>query len=100
MTEKQRNSEMRVFSAHAEVVPSIKACPGLPISILRARGGSSSILGYSIGLISVFSAHAEVVPRDLPAVIGCGRILRARGGSSHGVGHGLRTCKYSPRTRR
>ena len=34
----------RVFSAHAEVVPTRILICGSPVSILRARGGSSNIL--------------------------------------------------------
>ena len=47
--------------------------------ILRVRGGSSHAV--QLGDVDV-------------------GILRVRGGSSYGVGHGLRTGKYSPRTRR
>ena len=34
-----------VFSAHAEVVPSGQVSNPVPVSILRARGGSSQLIG-------------------------------------------------------
>ena len=51
-------------------------------SILRARGGSSTLVKHLGVRFGVFSAHAEVVPRGPLYWRPGDRILRARGGSS------------------
>ena len=72
-------SVMRVFSAHAEVVPPLTT----PTPSRQ-----------------VFSAHAEVVPPDPIIRFATDSILRARGGSSRGLGVVRVVMSYSPRTRR
>ena len=69
-----------VFSAHAEVVPLNRCVSHRILSILRARGGSSTTSLVNWG--QVFSAHAEVVPYDRFIGFNEACILRARGGSS------------------
>ena len=53
-----RSKLMRVFSAHAEVVPGVTAVVLSVLCILRARGGSSTI-GLDSGALCKYSPRTR-----------------------------------------
>ena len=109
-----------LFSAHAEVFPSLPISPSCPETLLRARGGIStpsppwpsppgssprtrryfleSPAAYS--RYPLFSAHAEVFPPPRSECPSSSTLLRARGGISNLGRVPGSTPISSPRTRR
>ena len=109
-----------LFSAHAEVFPTVAQNLLNTATLLRARGGISHAVHYKNSRLpssprtrryfqlrsnppmgcNLFSAHAEVFPRLLVKIRGSMALLRARGGISVGAGTAYKYLTSSPRTRR
>ena len=109
-----------LFSAHAEVFPTVAQNLLNTATLLRARGGISPAIGqdsrlngssprtrryfrrrrHRLQVPNLFSAHAEVFPSEQPTAPAYRTLLRARGGIS--LVSVLLLCHgdSSPRTRR
>ena len=110
----------KLFSAHAEVFPSLAAPSNLLAALLRTRGGisfnqsSAGVFTFSsphtrryfrplpnlAGYPRLFSAHAEVFPSLKHHQDGHPSLLRTRGGISRGRGLEEYAALSSPHTRR
>ena len=111
---------INLFSAHAEVFPRWKISGWACSTLLRARGGISSMaVNINNAFVSsprtrryfqhgckhqqcirLFSAHAEVFPAAIASVACCWALLRARGGISLSRSSSSYSSFSSPRTRR
>ena len=109
-----------LFSAHAEVFPSVRVTMADSVALLRARGGISLAISapvvespssprtrryfpmFSQGLVNIrlFSAHAEVFPVVGVVAELLQALLRARGGISRVTSKVPSITFSSPRTRR
>ena len=107
-----------LFSAHAEVFPSTPASASDSATLLRARGGISTLERLSDNAIpssprtrryfpanafgpdslTLFSAHAEVFPSPPESPPATVSLLRARGGISQCRQVRRRSLRSSPRT--
>ena len=90
----------KLFSAHAEVFPSLAPASSIPLPLLRTRGGISHNHTNQGAVPVLFSAHAEVFPVQFVLSRSFSPLLRTRGGISGSPMAGTSMRFSSPHTRR